>query len=134
MLLYNWTNILEISKRKPTECMRIISMMVYNEVPRNNYDPIYWYYAQASAFVGESFLLHPDVLLYNGYKYTNKDLAFYCAIASLRAVTDYTSEGILTLDLIKSPVDPIEYLDDKTLLPVKDGIITFIYEEPQILH
>ena len=134
MLYYNWQKIFETAERKAGECMRIVKMLVNKEVPYTKQDPIYWYYARKDTFKGSSFILYPDMLLYNAYKYTNRDLCIYLAIASLRPIADYIAYGTLDLDLIKSTLDPREYLDDKNLLPVEDGKIKFIYEQPQVLH
>lgn len=114
--------------------MRIIKMLTENQVPLNKKDPIYWYYSKFELFIGQSFLVNPDVLLYNSYKYIDRDLAIYCALASGRPLSEYIAHGTLDLELIKSSIDPRSHLYDKSLLPVKDEKIQFIYENPQILH
>ena len=71
-------------------------MMVNNEVPRNKYDKTYKF--ANMRFIGESFLVHPDVLLYNSYKYSHVEVAQYLALASLRPLSDYLTSGKTTLD------------------------------------
>jgi len=127
MLLYDWKRIFRVGKGRANECWRIFKMLAQKEVPRNTYDPIYYY--SMKKFIGESFLLHQDVLLDNAWKHSNYDLCVYLALASLRSLAEYKASGKLTLDLLHSPVDPRDYLKNPRLLPIKDGKIHFIYEE-----
>lgn len=127
MLLYNWQKIFEAGNGSAVECYRIFEMIALNKLPRNTYDPIYKYHGRN--FFGQSFLKHPDVLIYNSYRHTRKDLCIYLAIASQRSFAEYKASGTLTLELIHSRLDPRDYLSDKTLIPVKDGILIFPYEE-----
>ena len=62
------------------------------------YDKIYKYYH--IDFRGSSFLLHPDVLLYNAYQYSYKDICIYVAMASARSYAEYAAHGKLSLDLL----------------------------------
>lgn len=103
-------------------------MLTYNQIPENRLDPIYPY--SKMDFRGESFLLHPDVLLYNSYKYTSKDVAIYAGLASLRPVAEYLVYGTLTLPLQFCPIKVREHLEDEELLQVKDDKIHFLYEQP----
>ena len=101
--------------------------MVNQELPKNQYDPIY-YYSMVN-YSGDSFLLHPDMLVYNAYQYSYRDLCIYLAIASVRPYAEYITNGTITLELVKSPVHPHEYLENPRLLRIDNGIITFPYEE-----
>lgn len=86
---------------------------------------------------GNSFIVHPDLLLYNAYKHSAKDIAIYIALAAFRPLADYLMHGKTTLELDLAPADPREILDDPSLLPVdSDGNIHFIYEEAnnQTIH
>lgn len=127
MFLFSWQKVFYYAKGKPSEIMRIIRMLVNQEIPRNVRDPIYKY-ADIN-FYGDCFLLNADVLIFNAYKHTVKDLAIYIALASLRSPADYLAHNVLTLDLLHSPINPEEYMEDKTLLQVRDGKIYFLYEE-----
>jgi len=100
--------------------------MVDQEIPRNRYDPIYYY--SKTTYSGDSFLLHPDVLVYNAYQYSYRDLCIYLAMASIRPYAEYIANGTITLELVKAPVHPHEYLDNPKLLKIKEGIISFPYE------
>ena len=62
MLLYNWTKIFETCKGNASEMVVVLKMMVEKQIPNNRFDRIYKY--SNTDFRGESFLLHPDVLLY----------------------------------------------------------------------
>jgi hypothetical protein len=127
MWLYNWQKIFDASRGSVTECYRIFDMIVRNRLPRNRYDPIYKYHG--TNFAGQSFLKRPDLLLFNSYRYKRKDICTYLAVASQRSLAEYKFSGNLTLELIHSRLDPRDYLYDQTLIPVKNGIIQFPYEE-----
>ena len=130
MFLYNWHTIYNASQGDAEMCFKIVKMLVNKDIPENKYDPIYPYVN--INFVGSSFMLHPDVLIFNSYKYTYRDLAAYIGLASMRPLATYFNSGKLTLDLLQSPVDPMIYLNNQSLLPVKNGNIHFLYEEVPI--
>lgn len=127
MLLYSWKKIFYSAQGKPREILRIIRMLTYQELPFSKRDKIYKF--AETDFRGDSFLVHPDVLLYNAYKHDPRDLAIYIALASLRSSGAYFAQGVQTLDLLHSPVDVKEKLRDPSLLHVEDGKIHFLYEE-----
>lgn len=127
MILYDWQKIFNVAKKDPVECFRIFKMIANKEIPKSINDPIY-YYSQLD-FKGGSFLLHPDVLLFHAYKHTKRDISLYLALASMRSLAEYQANGIITLELIKAPINPQETLRDTDLMPVKDGLIYFKYEE-----
>ena len=127
MLLYNWKKILETCKGNPLEVVRVLKMLVEKEIPQNQYDKIYKY--STIDFRGESFLLYPDVLLYNAYQYSYKDICIYVAIASLRSYANYAAFGKTTLDLIHLPLDPFIFLNNHRLLYVENEELYFLYEE-----
>lgn len=127
MLLYNWHKIYAAAQGSAVECYRIFDMITFSKLPKNKFDPIYSY--SQMNFTGKSFLKHPEVLIYNSYRYKRRDVCIYLALASLRSFAAYKISDTLTLDLLHSPVDPRDYLYDTDLLPVKDGLIHFPYEE-----
>jgi len=126
MLFYNWEKIFETSEGNPQTMYTIVKMMALNEIPKNKYDKIYKY--AYKSFVGKSFLLHPDVLLYNSYKHSYRDIGQYLALASLRPYVDYITTGETTLDLNICEV-PVELFNDNSLLRIEDGKVHFLYEE-----
>ena len=126
MLFYNWEKIFETSEGNPQAMYTIVKMMALNEIPKNKYDKIYKY--AYKSFVGKSFLLHPDVLLYNSYKHSYRDIGQYLALASLRPYVDYITTGETTLDLNICEV-PVELFNDNSLLRIEDGKVHFLYEE-----
>ena len=77
MLLYNWKKIFETAEGNSFAVFLIFRMIVTASVPGNKYDRIYKY--SNTNFTGESFLVHPDVLLYNAYKYEYSEIAQYLA-------------------------------------------------------
>jgi hypothetical protein len=126
MLFYNWEKIFESSEGNPQTMYSIVKMMYLNEIPKNKYDKIYKY--ANKSFIGQSFLLHPDVLLYNSYKHSFREIAQYLALASVRPYVDYVTTGELTLDLDLVEI-PLELFTDNSLLHVEDGKLHFLYEE-----
>jgi hypothetical protein len=129
MLLFSWERIHRHSGGLPREIIRIVRMLTYKDIPWGKQDKLY-NYSQLN-FSGECFLVHPEKLLYNAYKYTAKDISIYIALAALRSLPDYRAYGTLTLDLLHAPTDVIGYLDKPNLLSIKDGRIHFLYEEAQ---
>ena len=128
ILLYNWPKVFTAAKGDATECVRIFKMLTNNEIPKNKYDPIFNY--SGLSFIGKSFLVHPEVLLYNRYKYRDKDLSIYLALAAIRPLSHYTEEGITTLPLLHAPVHPHDYLEDPRLLWIDNrSNIHFLYED-----
>lgn len=135
MLFYNWPKIFTAAEGNPVECVKIVRMMVNGTIPKNTYDPLYLY--STVNFSGESFLLHPDVLLFNAFRYPVKDIAIYLSLASLRSLAEYMASGAIHLPLTMSPVDPLEHLDDPSsgLITVDSDNIHFLYEStPEVKH
>lgn len=126
---------MHLTGSKPSEIFKVIRMLTYSELPKNRRDPMYKY--AEWDLTGSSFIVHPDLLLYNAYKHSAKDIAIYIALAAFRPLADYLMHGKTTLELDLAPADPREILDDPSLLPVdSDGNIHFIYEEAnnQTIH
>lgn len=126
MLFYDWEKIFDASEGNPHSMYIIFRMMYLKEIPDNRYDKLYKY--STKSFIGTSFLLHPDVLLYNAYKHSYREISQYLALASLRPYADYAISGTLTLDLDICEI-PVELFNENSLLRVKDGKVHFKYEE-----
>jgi hypothetical protein len=104
-------------------------MLVNQEIPKNKYDPIYYY--SGMDFSGMSYLLNDDVLVYNAYKYVSKDVALYLAIASLRPYAKFLADDTRTLPLQFCPVNLGEHMEDDKLIYVdEDENVHFLYEDP----
>lgn len=134
MILFNWNKVMDISRGNSSEIYKIIKTITKAELPKNRYDPIYRY-SQIN-FRGNSFLLHPDVLLSNAYLYSKREIAQYIALASFRSMAEYLTEGKTWLDMHALPVD-VEQLDDNRLLILDydNSRVIFRYEEvPQEKH
>jgi hypothetical protein len=129
MLLYDWKKVYDVTQGSAVEIVRVMKMLAHNEMPKNRYDKIYKYYT--IDFTGDCFLLHPEVLLYNRYKYSAKDVAMYIAISALRPVADYMAYGKITLDLLYVPALIASYLinNENSLLRVENNEVHFLYEE-----
>lgn len=128
MLLYDWKKIYQESGGNSTVILRILKMMTFKEIPRSKKDPIY-YLAQKN-FSGSSFLLHADIILDNRYKHTNKEIAEYAALASIRPLSEYYASGDLTLNLLYCPVDE-EVIVENSLLYIVNDEIHFLYEQAE---
>jgi hypothetical protein len=126
MLFYDWEKIFEASEGNPHTMYMIFRMMYLKEIPDNRYDKLYKY--STKNYSGSSFLLHPDVLLYNAYKHSYREIGQYLALASLRPYVDYLTTGELTLDLAICEI-PVELFNDNSLLCVENSKVHFLYEE-----
>jgi|TARA_B110000444_G_C18629744_1_gene496267 hypothetical protein len=133
MLLFDWSKVYDQASGNILQCNIIMEMIIRKYIPRNKSDPLYRY--SKVNFTGRNFLLHPDILLYNMYKYEQRDIAIYYAMSALRNIADYKATKKITLDIQYSPVE-ITTLTDNKLLRIDNRHIHFIYEEvPQeIIH
>jgi hypothetical protein len=132
MLLYNWNKIFTKCEGNTVEIVKVLKMLVEKQLPKNRFDDIYKY--SDIDFSGQSFLIHPDVLLYNSYKYSFRDVCIYVALASRRPYALYKAYGKITLDLLflstaHEREDPFYYLENNRLLQIRNGEVHFLYEE-----
>ena len=138
MFLFDWQKICIHAEGKVVNTVRIFRMLVEKQVPKNKWDKIYKY--SQIDFSGESFMLHPDILLHHSYKYTYREIAQYIALCSLRSHAEYEATKQVTLDAILAPgvgADPFLVLETNRLLSLdEDGQIHFLYEEvkPEEIH
>lgn len=79
-------------------------------------------------YSGDSFIAHPEVLLYNLDKYTKIEVGQYLALASLRSLAAYYATGDTTLDLFHNSIDRSLFINNR-LLSIEGDIMTFKYEE-----
>lgn len=133
MLLYDWKKVFTAADGNPRKCNIIMEMLVKRQVPNNKYDKIYPY--SMMNFSGDSFLIHPEVLVYNAYKYTHREIAIYYAISSCRSLGEWRATKKTTLDLLHMPVDP-ELIESNRLLQIIGDQVHFLYEEvpKEIVH
>lgn len=135
MILFNWDKIYDEAKGSVQECVIIFRMIVENQVPRNKRDRIYRYVDKD--FSGTSWMLHPDVLLYNAYKYSYREIAEYIGLCALRPFANYVALRDTTLPVLAMPADPEHILDNNRLLRLdENGFVHFLYEEvnPKEIH
>ena len=126
MLLYNWKKVFKDANGSVNDVVLIFKMLTNGLVPRNKYDKLYKFYLKD--YSGKSYILHPDVLLYNLYKYTNIEAAQYLALASLRPLAEYYASGEITLDLFHNPVDRSLFINNR-LLRLEDEKLHFLFEK-----
>jgi len=130
MLLYNWKKVYNVSKGDLKSCYLIMEMLTKNITPTNKYDSLYYF--SGFDFKGESFLVHPDVLFFNAYKYSLRELGVYFSLASMRPLSNYLATKETTLDTLLLPEDEIilQSIEDTRLLSVdEEGNLHFLYEE-----
>lgn len=133
MLTYKWKKLYKETNGKARDIVNVIEMLTFQQRPRNFYDPMYKYWN--TDFSGHNFLVSPETLLYNAYKYSYQQLATYIALASYRSLGEYLATGKITLDLIRSPVQhPEFFIKDTSLLNVdiNNGVVHFCYERSHI--
>jgi hypothetical protein len=126
MLLFDWKKIYTTAAGDPTDIVRILRMLVEKRIPKNKYDKEY-FYSQIN-FDGTSFLVHPERLLYNGYKYTFREVAIYTGVAALRSLSDFYATNKMTLDVLLVPEEALPYIYENRLLEVENDKIYFLYE------
>ena len=133
MLLFDWTKVYDKAGGNIFTCNQIMEMIITKRLPRNRFDPLYKY--AGINFIGRSFLLHPEVLLYNAHKYDQRDVAVYYALAAVRNIADYKATGKITLDLLRLPVE-LDRINENRLLRIDSVYVHFIYEEvnPKEIH
>jgi hypothetical protein len=129
MFLYNWKKIYDAANGSTTECFRIFEMLVKSKIPNNRYDKIYRY--RNTDFSGRSFLVHADVLLYNSFHYSPREIAIYLSIAGLRKLPHWIATKDTTLDLLHVPDEDVvlEALYESRLFHIEDRKVHFKYEE-----
>jgi len=126
MLLFDWKKVYDTAEGNISTCNTIMAMLIKGQIPKNKYDPIYKF--SNKNFVGSSFLVHPDVLLYHSYKYTQREIAIYYALASIRSYGEYLATRKTSLDSLHCPT-PLTLITDNRLLAVDEQDIYFRYEE-----
>jgi len=130
MLLYDWQKIYDVSEGNVLEIFKIFEMVSKNLIPDSKYDVLYKY--RKHDFTGTSFLAHPDVLLYNSYKHTYREIATYLAAASIRSISEYLAHETTTLELLHVPFADllVDSIKNNSLLRLdSDNLIHFLYEE-----
>ena len=129
MLLYDWRKIYKKSGGNVLEIFYILEMLVNKSIPIHRGDKLYKY--SKVDFNGLGFIVHPDVLLYNSYKHSYKDIAAYLATASFRSLAEYAATQTTTLELLHIPFADflVENIKTNSLLRVEDELVHFLYEE-----
>ena len=130
MFLFDWSKIYKASGGSSREAVRIFTMAVTREIPRNRYDPIYIY--SQKSFSGNSYLLRPFLLIERSYKYTYKELADYIAAASFRSYANYKISRDTTLDRVLLPISDRRidsFIENNRLLYLDSDRVHFLLEE-----
>lgn len=126
MILYNWQKIFLATQGDLVDIVRVLRMLTENRVPDNKYDKLFFY--SQMDFKGDSFLVHPERLLYNSYLHSYKEIGVYAAVAALRPLADYHAYGKVSLDMLHLPDDIQQHIEKNSLLSVENGEVHFLYE------
>lgn len=126
MILYNWQKIFLATQGDLVDIVRVLRMLTEGRVPENKYDKLF-FYSQVD-FKGDSFLVHPERLLYNSYLHSYKEIGVYVAVAALRPLADYHAYGKISLDMLHLPDDIQKHIENNSLLSVENGEVHFLYE------
>lgn len=126
MLLFNWNEIMKVSKGDVGDIIQILRIITYKIKPKNYYDKTFKFYKYK--FGGSSFILNPKDLLEHGRGYSDKEVAEYAGVASFRNYHEYLKTKDTTLDFLMSPISE-EIITKNRLLELKDGRVHFLFEE-----
>ena len=126
MILYNWKKIKKEANSSVPDILTILHILTYRLPPVNRKDRIYKYWQKS--FYGNSFLVNPEPLFIQRRLYSDKEIAQYAGIASLRNYFDYQSRKDTTLDLFHYTGEE-DILNQNRLLWIKDDRIHFKFEE-----
>lgn len=122
MVKFSWRKIYRAAGRSSNRIVLALRSMI--EKAKNTYDPLYRY--NQKDFSGESYLINPEALLRSSY--TNREIAEYIILASLRNFSEYSLTGDATLPLLHSPVSE-KTIKQNRLLSIENDRIKFKYEE-----
>jgi hypothetical protein len=126
MLLFNWNEILKVSKGNVLDTITILRIITFKLTPKNYNDRVFKFYEHY--YGGQSFLLNPEKLLSTGRSYSDKEVVEYAGVASFRNYYEYMQTKDSTLDLLVLPISE-EIITKNRLLNIKDGRIHFMFEE-----
>lgn len=125
MIFFDMKKVFSHSAGKNENVLDIIRYLIYKDVPRTTYDPIYKY--SLIDFFGHSFIINPEPLIDKRIIYSNAHKVEYIYLASLRSYSRYKLEDITTLEVFHTN-RAIKQLKQNKLLDIKDNNIIFIYE------
>lgn len=126
MIFYNWKKILKESNGNVSDILTILDILTFRKLPVNRKDRRFKFWQKS--FHGESYLLQPEALFIQRARYSDKEIAQYAGIASLRNYFDYQSRKDTTLDLFHYTGEE-DILNQNRLLWIKDDRIHFKFEE-----
>ena len=126
MIFYNWKKILKESNGKVSNIVTILDILTYKKLPVNRKDRRFRFWQKS--FHGDSFLLQPEALLVQRARYSDKEIAQYAGISSLRNYFEYQSRRNTTLDLMHYTGNE-DIINQNRLLWIEDDKIHFKFEE-----
>ena len=126
MILYNWKKIKREANSKVSDILTILHILTYRLPPVNKNDRIYKYWQKS--FHGTSFLVNPEPLFIQRRLYSDKEIAQYAGIASLRNYFEYQKTKDTRLDLLHFTGDE-DSIKNNRLLRIEGYYIHFKFEE-----
>lgn len=125
MILYDKDKLLKYGNDHCLQVIDILSYITYKPLPKSRRDIKTLKY-QSINWRGESFLVRPEGLINNWWRYSDKEVLQYVLAASRRRITDYFIYGKITLDTIEVNTKPLE---NNRLLSITGDEIHFKFEE-----
>lgn len=126
MILYNWKKIKKEANSSVSDILTILHILTYRLPPVNRKDRIYKFWQKS--FYGNSFLVNPEPLFIQRRLYSDKEIAQYAGIASLRNLFAYNTTKDTTLDLLHYNGKQ-DIINNNRLLWIENDRIHFKFEE-----
>ena len=126
MIFYNWKKILKESNGSVSDILTILDILTFRKLPVNRKDRRFKFWQKS--FHGESYLLQPEALFIQRARYSDKEIAQYAGIASLRSLFAYNSTKDTTLDLLHYNGKQ-DIINNNRLLWIENDRIHFKFEE-----
>lgn len=124
MILFDKAKLFRHSKKSYKELVRILSYITYKEIPSSRGDIKRLKYGTI-AWGGDSFLLNPEQLLQEHWKYSHKEVVQYILLAAKRRYVEYKLFKTKTLPAYTVNIKAIE---DNRLVTVENDEIYFKFE------
>lgn len=87
MIFFNWGTMERVTKRDPDKIIQVLShIMTFKKIPVS-YTKNLWLFT--NSWKGDSFLIHPEILLHNINERNKQYLSEYVELASYRGYIEY---------------------------------------------
>lgn len=98
MIFFNWGTMERVTKRDPDKIIQVLShIMTFKKIPVS-YTKNLWLFT--NSWKGDSFLIHPEILLHNINTKNQQYLPEYVELASYRSFIEYKLMRKVWLDYL----------------------------------